>query len=194
MVLEKFVVDAPVSLGLVSVSALVLLIDWIVPGFAASLSCGTYFDPLNVRCWLRLVSHCVSHESVQHLRGNAVNAMLVGPACEARLGSARVLRLALAAAVASAVTHSLFGRPHTRQLGASGVVFAMILCNSLAAGRQRRIPLTFVFTVLVWIGGDLVTTFQVGAANRVSYLAHLSGAAVGTLVGSYYDGGKKNKF
>ena len=65
-------------------------------------------------------------------------------------------------------------------LGASGVVFMMILLASMANIRQREIPLTFIAVVILFIGREVVSAFK---ADQVSQMAHIVGGAVGAAFG-----------
>lgn len=79
-----------------------------------------------------------------------------------------------------------FGHPAAIQLGASGVVFSLILLNSLLAVRVGKIPLTFVCQVVLWIYKEVVEglwSSWMGEVGGTSNCAHLSGALVGTIFG-----------
>lgn len=82
--------------------------------------------------------------------GNLVNLMLVGPAAERFLGSRALLTILFSAAVSAGLTHLAFGAPNTTLLGSSGLVFALIIINSIAVRRSDSIPLSFLIQAAVW--------------------------------------------
>lgn len=86
-------------------------------------------------------------------------------------------------AVASAIAHIAMGPANAVQLGASGIVFMLILLNSLVEAKLGRIPLTFVCQVVIWCYKEVYA--HLFAHDGVSHLAHLSGAFVGTVAGYY---------
>eukprot|EP00617_Octactis_speculum_P020747 CAMPEP_0185757198 /NCGR_PEP_ID=MMETSP1174-20130828/15665_1 /TAXON_ID=35687 /ORGANISM="Dictyocha speculum, Strain CCMP1381" /LENGTH=143 /DNA_ID=CAMNT_0028436511 /DNA_START=176 /DNA_END=607 /DNA_ORIENTATION=+ len=110
-----------------------------------------------------------------------VNMLLVGPPCEKEFGSRDLFKIMCYVAVSSAVAHMMFGAKFGWQLGASGVVFALILLNSLLSARSGTVPLTFIITVMLWVGTETRSLFF--STDGISHIAHLSGAAVGTMAG-----------
>jgi hypothetical protein len=81
----------------------------------------------------------------------------------------------------SAWAHILIGQHHTRQLGASGVCFALILLNSLVSAKRGKLPVSFVLTAIWWLGDELFDFFLAG--DGVSHHAHLVGGIVGAALG-----------
>ena len=144
------------------------------------------FRPASPLSYFRLVSHIFGHVSWDHLNGNMVNLLLVGPACEREFGSFALGKIVWWTAICSGIAHMLFGAAHTAQLGASGVVFMLILLNSLLEVRQNRVPLTFVVQVMLWVNKEIIAQF--GSRDSTSHVAHLAGALVGTVAGYHLHG------
>src|SRR5262245_38538912 len=65
-------------------------------------------------------------------------------------------------------------------IGASGIVFMMILLASTANIREREIPLTFIAVAVIYLGGEIVRAFD---NDQVSQMAHLIGGATGAVFG-----------
>lgn len=145
-----------------------------------------FFSFFDLRCYWRLFSHVLGHSSWNHLMGNLVILFLVGPACEQAFGAYDVGQVILYVAVFSAFAHMLFGDPAAFQLGASGVVFALILLNSLLAIKVGKVPITFICQVVLWVYKEMLSELWKDLTGRVdgtSNLAHLSGAFIGTFFG-----------
>ena len=128
-----------------------------------------------------LFGHVFGHADFAHLHGNVMLLLLVGPPCEAAFGAVRLSKVMCWVALASSLSHAVLGRAGSMQLGASGVVFAMILLNSLLQQRGGKVALTFVLTAVGWLHRE-VSEAVVGQSN-VAHSAHLVGAAVGAWFG-----------
>ena len=127
---------------------------------------------------VRLVGHVFGHVDWSHLRGNLLLLLLVGPPCETAFGSARLSKVMLWTALASSASHVVLAPINSVQTGASGVVFAMILLNSLLQRESESVPVTFVLTATLWLQRELMNPVE-----GVAHTAHLVGAAVGTYFG-----------
>ena len=126
----------------------------------------------------RVVGQLFGHSSWSHLNGNLLLMLVAGPPVESAFGAARLSKIILWVAIATSGSHMLWGPAASVQLGASGVVFAFILLNSLLQRQAGSVPLTFLATCMLWLGGELLNP-QTGTAHS----AHLVGACVGTWFG-----------
>ena len=133
--------------------------------------------------YFRVVSQTMGHSSWEHLSGNVTHLLLVAPACEREFGMYNMMRIIAWTAVASSLTHMILGPSNSVQLGASGVVFMLILLNSLVEVRLGSIPLTFLIQVSLWCYKEIA--LQLFSSDGVSHMAHLTGAVVGTVAGYY---------
>jgi membrane associated rhomboid family serine protease len=68
-------------------------------------------------------------------------------------------------------------------MGASGVVFMLILLSSFTNNRGG-IPLTFVLVVVLFLGKEIVAAF---GEDNVSQFAHIIGGALGGLFGFIWE-------
>ncbi|KAL3907811.1 MAG: hypothetical protein SGILL_008718 [Bacillariaceae sp.] len=109
------------------------------------------------------------------------NLLLVGPSAEASFGHKTILQVIVTVAVSSSFTHLIVGRFNSRQLGASGVVFAMILLNSLVSAKSGKIPVSFVLISALYLGDEAWKLFF--SNDGISHSAHLAGGVVGTMYG-----------
>ena len=76
-------------------------------------------------------------------------------------------------------------------LGASGVVFMLILLVSMVNFKNKEIPLTFILIVLIYIGKEIWGTFD-GEEDGISHSTHIVGGIVGAVFG-FALAGKKAK-
>ena len=134
-------------------------------------------DPLT---YVRMVGHVLGHSGYAHYMGNMTLLLVIGPPLEEKYGSRRLLGCILFTALASGLVQFIFF-PGTALLGASGIVFMMIVLSSLAGMREGTIPLTLILVVLIYLGGEIVDAVTV--RDNVSQLTHILGGLCGAGLG-----------
>ncbi len=127
--------------------------------------------------WVGLVTHILGHSGWDHLIGNFMLILLLGPILEERFGSLSLLIMILITALFSGLIDVALG---DRTLGASGIVFMMILLASTANIRQGEIPLTFIAVAVIYIGGEVMKAFD---KDNISQLGHVLGGISGAVFG-----------
>ncbi len=65
-------------------------------------------------------------------------------------------------------------------MGASGIVFMLILLSSFANFRAGTIPLTFILILILFLGQELIKSIQY---NNISEFAHIMGGVCGSIFG-----------
>ena len=145
-------------------------------------------DPL---MYLRLFTHVLGHSGLQHLIGNMTLILLLGPALEEKYGAKKLLAVVLATALVTGILHNLLF-PSVALLGASGVVFAMILLTSFAGFREGEIPLTFILVALLYLGQQIWDGITV--RDNISNLSHIVGGLVGSGAGWLMNRKPKKRF
>ena len=65
-------------------------------------------------------------------------------------------------------------------LGASGIVFMLIVLVSITDVRQGSIPLSFILVVLLFVGKEFINATQI---NNVSEFGHILGGICGAVFG-----------
>jgi membrane associated rhomboid family serine protease len=175
--------NAPVVLTFALAAVAVFCVTRIAPSsaswFVAAPELGT------VRSYTGLFTHILGHASWQHLIGNFMLILLLGPILEERHGSAQLLIMILLTALITGLANLVFGG--TLLMGASGIVFMMILLASMANVRGGEIPLTFIAVAVIYMGGEVVRALR---EDNVSQMAHLVGGSAGAVFG-YIIGGKR---
>ena len=126
----------------------------------------------------RLVSHVIGHSGWVHLMGNFTFILLIGPILEEKYGSGPILIMMLITAFATGVLNVLFFPAGL--LGASGIVFMLILLISFTNIKAGEIPLTFIFVVLLFLTKEVISAFE---QNDISEFAHIVGGICGALFG-----------
>ena len=134
-------------------------------------------DPLT---WLRCFTHVLGHAGWDHLLGNMMYILLLGPMIEEKYGSKNTVLVIAATAAVTGVIQMIFF-PRTILLGASGVVFAFILMSSITVREDRTIPVTFILVAVLYLGQQIWQGIFVN--DDVSQITHIAGGAVGSVLG-----------
>ena len=177
MRLKRLSYDSPLILSFAFLSLAVLLLDRLTGGRAVSLLFCVYRSPLSEPLtWPRFVLHVLGHSGWEHYIGNMLMLLVVGLPCEARYGSGRLGLAMLATALVSGLLHwALF--PGTALLGASGIVFMLIILSSFAGAGRGELPLTLLLVLVLYLGGELVSMLTV--RDNISHLSHILGGLCG---------------
>ncbi len=85
----------------------------------------------------------------------------------------------LVTALATGLANLIFF-PNIRLLGASGIVFAMILLSSITITEEHTIPLSFIL-VAIYIGQQAYQGLF--TADNISQMAHVVGGMIGWVLG-----------
>lgn len=127
---------------------------------------------------LKLFSHALGHANWPHLIGNLSFILLIGPILEEKYGSGRILMMMLVTALVAGVINVLFfANP---SLGASGIVFMLILLISITNVKEGEIPLTFIAVVLIFLVKEVFGMFE---QNQINEMAHILGGVCGAIFG-----------
>jgi membrane associated rhomboid family serine protease len=180
----KLKYNAPAVLTFAVISALVLLLSsTIMKGltlnwFAVSGRGG--FRHGDLRSWFTLVSHVLGHADWNHLFSNFSFILLLGPILEENYGSVPLLIMMIVTALVTGVLNVLIFPDLL--LGASGIVFMMILLASFTNFSRGEIPLTFILVLMIYLGREIFNSF---ADNNISEFAHIAGGFCGSLFGFF---------
>lgn len=173
--------NSPVVLSFALLALLVLLLGRLTGGWTTRALFCVYRAPLtDPLTYVRMVGHVLGHSGYAHYMGNMTLLLVIGPPLEEKYGSGRLLGCILFTALVSGLVQFIFF-PGTALLGASGIVFMMIVLSSLAGMREGAIPLTLILVVLIYLGGEIVDAVTV--RDNVSQLTHILGGLCGAGLG-----------
>ena len=168
--------NAPVVLTFTLAAVVVFCLTRLITPMQSWFQAGPYLD--GIKSYVGLFSHILGHASWEHLLGNFMLILLIGPILEERHGSVPLLIMILRTALITGLANLAFSSGFL--LGASGIVFMMILLASTANIRAGEIPLTFIAIALIYLGGEIVRAFE---DDQVSQMAHLLGGVTGAVFG-----------
>ncbi|MDR0497177.1 MAG: rhomboid family intramembrane serine protease [Treponema sp.] len=154
-----------------------LTMEWfMVPGKGG-------FFPASFRNWITLFTHVLGHANWPHLVSNFSFILLIGPILEEIYGSFPVFIMISITALVTGVLNVLFFS--SGLLGASGVVFMMILLASFTNFSKGEIPLTFILVLVLYLGRELFISFGNNTDSNISEFAHIVGGFIGSLFGFF---------
>jgi len=169
----KIKYNSPVILTytIISICVLVFFSKGVLVKYFSSPSDLSFMDPY---FYVRLISYIAGHADMNHLIGNLMIILLVGPLLEEKYGSGKLLEMVLITAAATGLLNAfLFSNS---LIGGSGIAFMLILLASFSNIRSKEIPLTFIVITVLFIGSEVISTLKV---DQVSQFSHLAGGFIG---------------
>jgi membrane associated rhomboid family serine protease len=179
--------NSPVTLTFALISVGVLLADQLTHGAVSERFFMVYprFNLVSPLSYFRLVSHIFGHANWAHLIGNFAFILLLGPILEEKYGTGPLVEMIFVTALTTGILNVLFFS--TSLMGASGIVFMMILLSSFTNFRSGEIPITFILIAILFLTQEFTHALS---QDRISQFAHILGGACGASFGFFY---KKNR-
>lgn len=173
--------NAPVVLTFSLLSLGALIFGMLTGGGSTRLLFCVYRAPLtDPLTYVRMFTHVLGHANYTHFIGNIMLLLVIGPPLEEKYGSRRLLGcVVLTALISGLVQFLLF--PGSALLGASGIVFMLIMLASLAGMKDGRIPLTLILAAVLYLGQEVYA--MVALRDNVANFMHLVGGVTGTVFG-----------
>ena len=157
--------NSPVILAFTIACFIVLLVDKITGGVSTNALFSVYRSSLlSPLTYFRFFGHVLGHAGWEHFIGNI---MLTG------------------------IVNFIFF-PYTQLLGASGVVFALILLSSFAGFEEGKIPFTFILVAVIYIGEQVYQGIFV--QDNIANLTHIVGGGVGSALGFVMNKNKMSRY
>ena len=173
--------NSPVVLSFAFISFAALILDYITRGTTNTLFFSVYRSSLlNPLSYVRAFGHVLGHANFEHYIGNMLTFLLVGPMLEEKYGSKAMLECMCVTAVVTAIINCLLF-PHSALLGASGIVFMMIIMSSVVSLKNGYIPLTLIVVVILYLGNQVLQ--GIFSQDNISQLTHIVGGVLGGVFG-----------
>lgn len=170
-----------ISYFLISLSAYILNI--ISSGKTNDILFSSYRSSLlNPLTYIRFFTHIIGHENWKHFSSNFLYILLIGPMIEEKYGTLNLLIMILITAGVTGLINSLF--TNKKILGASGIVFMLIVLSSFVNLEAGKIPITLILIFIFYIVNEIIDGLFKN--DKVSHLAHLLGAVCGFIFGFYW--------
>ena len=164
--------NAPVTLTFFFLSLASLVLGYLTNNWTTSHLFSVYrssmTDPL---FYIRLFGHVLGHGGWDHFINNMLLFLVVAPPLEERYGSRTLLSGILQCV--------LF--PTSALLGASGIVFMLIMLSSLAGSKNGGIPITFILVGVLYLSQQIYSILFI--QDNVANFMHIVGGICGTAFG-----------
>jgi rhomboid protease GluP len=174
----KLKFNSPVILGFSLICVAVFVLDKVMVGTLMPYFTLGYVNTSSALSLLTLFTHVIGHASIEHLLGNLTFILLLGPIVEEKYGDSRTLFMMLITALVTGILNLLFF--HTGLMGASGIVFMLILLVSFTNTKSGEIPVTFILVALLFIGKEVIASLN---TDQISQFAHIIGGLCGSVFG-----------
>ncbi|NBI66351.1 rhomboid family intramembrane serine protease [Pseudoflavonifractor sp. 60] len=176
--MKKLQYNSPVILSFFLLSLAALALGYLTRDWTTWHLFSVYRAPLtDPFTYVRFLGHVLGHAGIDHFMGNMLLLLVVGPPLEEKYGSSVLLAGIVFTALVSGVLQFVCF-PDAALLGASGIVFMLIMLSSLAGMKNGMIPLTLILVALLYLGREVWSIFFV--RDNVANLMHLVGGACGT--------------
>lgn len=178
---SRITFNSPAILGYTLICFAALVLNQITGGFTNQKFFSVYRSSLtDITTYIRFFGHAIGHANWSHFVGNFTLILVVGPLLEEKYGTQDIVCIIASTALITGLANFILF-PGVRVLGASGVLFALILLSSFSSFKEGTIPLTFILVAFLYIGKDLYSAMFV--RDNVSNFSHILGGLVGAFLG-----------
>lgn len=173
--------SSPVTLGFAGVSLFALALDWLTGGASTRVLFSVYrASPADPLTYVRVFLHVLGHAGFVHYASNMALLLVLGPLVERYYGSLQLLWMMAVTALVTGLAHLLLSSS-AAALGASGIVFMLIMLSAISGRSSGKVPLTLVLVAVIYLGQELAGgLFQ---RDNISQLAHVFGGLCGIVLG-----------
>ena len=180
--------NSPVILTYTILSFMALVLSDITGGAANWLFFSVYRgSPTDPLFYIRLFTHVFGHVNFEHYFSNFLTILLIGPMIEEKYGSKSLLKLMVITTLLTGILHIILFE--AALLGASGIVFFLILLSSYANYEKGRIPVTLLLVIGIFLGRELMSAFTY--SDNIARMTHIFGGVIGAVSGFYYSGKRR---
>lgn len=132
--------------------------------------------------YVRMFTHALGHRDWKHFSNNFLYILLIGPMIEEKYGTINLLIMMLITAGITGIINHIIGRK--RILGASGIVFMLIMMSSFVNIQAGKVPITLILIFIFYIVNEIID--GVLKKDDISHSGHIIGAICGTIFGFLY--------
>ncbi len=175
--------NSPVVLTYAALCLVLLAVDWLTQGWFNRNVMVCYGHPslLDPMTYVRCVTYFFGHSGWAHYASNMLLMLLVGPVVEEKYGSGNLAFMIMVTGIASGIIHCIFFDGGI--IGASGIVFMMIILSAFTNMKKGEIPLSLILVAAIYLGREIVSAFT---PDTVSQFGHIIGGIFGLFWGIYF--------
>lgn len=171
---KKVYFDSPVILTFAGICCVMCILNYITANTINNIFALRHIG-------LQLLTYIFVHSGFEHLFNNMLLIILVGPAVEEKYGSEYTAIAIGTTAILSGLANCLLFS--TGVLGASGIVFLMIVLSAFKSFKDDKVPLTTIIVVALYLGREILA--GVFSNDDISQFGHIAGGLCGIAWGIY---------
>ena len=180
----KFDYNSVVILTYLFISLGACFLNFITQGFTNKLLFTSYRSSIfNSLTYVRLFTHSIGHQDLNHLIHNFLFILLVGPMIEEKYGSINLIVMFLITSLVIGLFNTIISNYIIT--GASGNVYMLIVLSSFSNITEGKIPLTLILILIFYVISEIRDSV-IGANKGVYHGGHLLGALCGIAFGFYF--------
>ncbi len=174
--------NSVVILSFFFISLFSLMLNYLTKGKSNKTLFSSYrSNMLSPLTYVRLVTHIFGHADWNHFMNNFLYILLIGPMIEEKYGSINLIIMILVTAIITGILNSIFS--NKRILGASGIVFMLIVLSSFVNIAAGKVPITLILICIFYVVNEIIS--GIFKKDDVSHMGHLIGAICGFVFGFY---------
>lgn len=179
----KISYNCPVVLTYAAVCLVLVAVNALTGGWLNKYVMVCYGHPslLDPMTYVRCITYFFGHSGWEHYASNMLLMLLVGPVVEEKYGSGNLAFMILVTGIASGIINCIFF--DSGVIGASGIVFMMIILSAFTNVKKGEIPLSLLLVAAIYLGREIVSAFT---PDSVSQFGHIMGGLFGLFWGIYY--------
>ena len=172
--------NCPVVLTYAAVCLALVGVNWLTGGWLNKYVMVCYGHPslLDPMTYVRCITYFFGHADWEHYASNMLLMLLVGPVVEEKYGSGNLAFMIMVTGIASGIINCIFF--DTGIIGASGIVFMMIILSAFTNVKKGEIPLSLILVAAIYLGREIVNAFT---PDTVSQFGHIIGGLFGLIWG-----------
>lgn len=185
--LKRISYNSPVILTFTFLCLLALLLGYLTKQATTVLLFEVYRGSLrDILFYFRLFGHVLGHANWDHLVSNSLMILVLGPVLEEKYGAKKMVAMIAVTAFVTGILNIIL--TNNALLGASGIVFMLILLSSIVNIQKGKIPLTLILVVVIYIGREVANGLLV--KDNISQFTHIIGGICGGAFG-YFSGRRR---
>ena len=112
---------------------------------------------------------------------NFLYILLIGPMIEEKYGSKNLTIMILVTAIITGIINMIF--TNKKILGASGIIFMLIVLSSFVNITTGKVPITLILICIFYVINEIIS--GIFKKDDISHTGHLIGALCGFIFGFY---------
>lgn len=180
-VLSRLEYNSPVTLTFAIISLVALILGNLTGGKSTMLLFCVYpsgfDDPFT---YFRLFGHVFGHSNLEHYLNNMMMIFLMGPIVEEKYGGRLLVFMMAVTAFITGIANMVFFDQGL--LGASGIVFLLIVLAATTSIKGDKIPITLILVLVFYLGEQIYSGLF--TKDNISQFTHILGGICGWLFGT----------